>query len=502
MNRTRLGVVLTTMVALHLLVAGWFALHRPIDGDEGYYGLAARLVSEGQYLYSDFFYPQAPLLPHAYAPAARLIGAPQLPGLRLVSVALGGLAMALLAVWVARAHGRRPRVAMAALAMIALSPEVITWSTVVKTYAFTDLSTAAALLCGALALGDGRRAWLWALLGGAAMGLASSTRLLLAPAAVAPAIWWLMARGHRRPRTALFWLLGVSLGALPLVMAWLADADRFWFNNVGYHRLRFSVLEDAPFWQRGAAALKTLSLALLGNPGLLLMLAAVGWGWRDRLLRRTKVDPAADLGLVMAGAYSVGCLLPDPVYVQYFTGVLPILLWPAAAHGLAALPWPDGRTAVTTLAAAAGVLVLSLGVIRHDLTDEPAWTLDHYRQVCRRIEQGTSPGDTVFAFWSGYVAGSGRRPSPGMENHFAVGVSERLNQPERRRYHIVGRRELARTFRRQDADLVVVGAWMNEIDTALDNEQMERLLGDFTTHYYFVAEIDGVKLCVPVTGNP
>ena len=37
--------------------------YRHIDGDEGYYASAIRLVSEGDVVYHDFIYPQAPLLP-------------------------------------------------------------------------------------------------------------------------------------------------------------------------------------------------------------------------------------------------------------------------------------------------------------------------------------------------------------------------------------------------------------------------------------------------------
>jgi hypothetical protein len=59
---------------LRLLVAlGLAALLIPIgrvrliDGDEGYYLQAARLVSEGKRIYTDFFYPQMPFGAHVYA---------------------------------------------------------------------------------------------------------------------------------------------------------------------------------------------------------------------------------------------------------------------------------------------------------------------------------------------------------------------------------------------------------------------------------------------------
>ncbi len=66
------------LISLFLLAfaAGTLALSRvrPIDGDEGYYATAARLVSEGRTPYLDFFYPQMPLLPYVYAPAFKVVG--------------------------------------------------------------------------------------------------------------------------------------------------------------------------------------------------------------------------------------------------------------------------------------------------------------------------------------------------------------------------------------------------------------------------------------------
>jgi len=45
----------------------WLALHRFIDGDEGHFLLASRLVLMHKKPYLDFFYNQAPLLPYVYA---------------------------------------------------------------------------------------------------------------------------------------------------------------------------------------------------------------------------------------------------------------------------------------------------------------------------------------------------------------------------------------------------------------------------------------------------
>jgi hypothetical protein len=50
------------------------AQRRFIDGDEGFYLLASRLVLEHKAPYLDFLYTQAPLLPYAYGLWMKLFG--------------------------------------------------------------------------------------------------------------------------------------------------------------------------------------------------------------------------------------------------------------------------------------------------------------------------------------------------------------------------------------------------------------------------------------------
>ena len=64
-------------IPIFLLQTGFFLFvsqHRFIDGDEGFYLLASRLVMQHKAPYLDFFYTQAPLLPYVYAAWFRLTG--------------------------------------------------------------------------------------------------------------------------------------------------------------------------------------------------------------------------------------------------------------------------------------------------------------------------------------------------------------------------------------------------------------------------------------------
>src|SRR4051794_23533138 len=58
---------LVVVFALQFLFFSYVALHRFIDGDEGFYLLASRLVLAHKKPYIDFLFEQAPLFPYVYA---------------------------------------------------------------------------------------------------------------------------------------------------------------------------------------------------------------------------------------------------------------------------------------------------------------------------------------------------------------------------------------------------------------------------------------------------
>jgi hypothetical protein len=67
---------LYVLITLLLLAAVFFfsSRERLVDPDEGAYLLAAKLVMEGKSLFTDFFWPQMPLLPYAYGAWMKFFG--------------------------------------------------------------------------------------------------------------------------------------------------------------------------------------------------------------------------------------------------------------------------------------------------------------------------------------------------------------------------------------------------------------------------------------------
>lgn len=77
------------------------ARYRLVDGDEGFYLLAAKSVFHGKLLYRDFFYTQMPLLPYIYGLWLKIAGETWNSG-RMLSSLLASLLGCLLYVHVTR----------------------------------------------------------------------------------------------------------------------------------------------------------------------------------------------------------------------------------------------------------------------------------------------------------------------------------------------------------------------------------------------------------------
>jgi len=507
-SRRQLFLLLMAVLILGAALLASAAWWRPIDGDEGYYAAAARLTAEGNTPYTDYFYPQAPLLPYVYAPVVEVFG-PSLRALRWLSASLALMSLGVWAWHLACRDKERPWLAAASLALVALNPDVISWGVTVKTYGLTGLLAAVALVTLRRGLEPGARPF-WLLAAGLALGLAGSVRLFFAPLGPLLVMGLLILRPGGRPlrssvREVTVVAAGLLIGMLPLLVAWLRGPDLFMFDNLGYHELRFSELRDMhpnPHLgvRLGYAVRDTLRIVVV-NPFLLGLLVLAGFGvvkaWR-RGVEAGVEGRWLRLVSLLAAFFLLACMAPDPVHAQYFTAPLAIMVLPLAMTGLAHLVRRRRSWARIALASTAVICGLVLTLLKPGMDLDHTWTFASYDRVVADIEARSDPGDMVLAFWPGYVFGSGREFFPGLENHFAVGVSEKLTPREKTRYRIAGRHQMASAFSVRQPRLVVIGGWMHEINTALDDDQMDDLLESFQTHYRVVVMRGPVKICAPV----
>lgn len=483
-----------------MAVAVLVAALRPLDGDEGYYAAAARLVAMGRLPYLDFFYPQTPLLPFILAPFTWLCGASLwlLRAAPVVAVALAAWCLALYG----RASRRRLGIpALTPVLMLALDPHFLSWNVTLKTYGAANLGVLATLV--ALDRGVRGRGSRWLAVGGALAALTVGVRLLYAGwAAVLVGGVVILLWREREVRQVGALVAGALAGAAPTVFFLARDPDRFLFNTLRYHQLRFSVhdLSGAGFGERALDALAVLGGALAAAPYLALLLVLAVWGLRSLRDDRTQEARLLRVWSLAALVHFVVCLLPDPAYRQYFTAAWSPLVIPPALAGLADLWRRAGRPRAA--AALAPVLlacyaVLQLAVLHTGMDMAPVWTRPVQNEVAAAIDRHSGPQDTVLAFWSGFPYTARRNWAPGMENHFALGVAEKLDAHGRNRYHIAGVDRLREMFRARTARVVVLGGWMHEINTQIPQQELARLLAELDRNYALVEAIGEVKIMVP-----
>ncbi len=139
---------------------------------------------------------------------------------------------------------------------------------------------------------------------------------------------------------------------------------------------------------------------------------------------------------------------------------------------------------VTVVLCLAAVLsAVDLQVRKTGMDWKEVWSFEHLAKVSAAIEGRTEPEDMVMAFWPGYVFETGRQYLPGLENHFALGVSEKITVDEKVHYHVAGKELVLKAFDLQYPDVVVLGAWMYELNTTIDQRHLPIILEELEAKY-------------------
>jgi hypothetical protein len=449
------GAVLAALAAVLIPAAQL----RFIDGDEGFYLMAARLVSDGKRLYADFFFPQMPLVPEVWGGWFALFG----PGWRAgrLLAALCAVGSGLLLATEVRRRTESWFWGAVAVALFLASGFVLGWFTLVKTYSLASL-----LLIGGVVVVQrpGLRA---AALGGLLLALASGTRLYLAVALPCAGLYLLREEGPLRARLRRLLALGggALVACLPLVPILIRDARSFYFGNVVFHALRDAgAMKLAGQLGQKWSLLQTV-LPVRGMEGtssvqfLGLLIPAVAAALSPHTSRNR-------LATYVWVALLVASLLPTPSYPQYFCLLIPFLILEAIAF-LAATPlsrsWPllapaciayvglglyDGNRYLRSAVQVPGVMT----------TDRISrWSIATVDRVAALIdEQDQRRGLT---WWPGYFVATRTAIVPELANDFGMVVADKLSAAERRRYKLVTHAEVGQWIELRREPLVVAGNW-------------------------------------------
>lgn len=422
----------------------WFSIvatNRLIAKDEGFYVVAAQLVSEGRVPYLDFFYPQMPYLPYLYGSFLRLFGS-NWEIARFVSVLLTAGCGVCLFRMVRSEFGRVS--AYFGVLLFVSSIFVFPWFVTVQTYASSIffLLASAALLESALE----RKKNSWICIAGLLFAVSVGIRLFFIGLLPLFIIRLLRARAFGWQNCKQF-LVGFGLGMLPCGILFAAAPNQFLFNNLGYHLIRsggtfFESLSDKWKILQNLLGLRK-SLQFSGYQILVLVLGSALAVFSFR--RVSSVVFISGLG---AGLFLLH-FLPSPNYNQYFCTVVPFFsiavasLFTCSPHQLMS-KWPY----------AVSILVVGLiyfwpvpfeysrytetgqGVvgIRNPL-DVKRWrveSLTHLRNTLNELP----PESAILSLWPGWLFGTRLKNFPGTENHFGAKVADRLSENERALYSV------------------------------------------------------------------
>jgi len=480
-----------------LLAQGLFFLfiarHRFVDGDEGFYLLASRLVLMHKTPYVDFSYVQAPLLLYVYAGWMKLT-AVSWASARLFSALVTALLGTLLYEEVCH-QTKRWLAGVVAVVLFASSTLVFACFPAVHTFSLGALFLFAAYVI--VGRSSARSPLWWMGVAGILVGLSVDTRsylLLLIPLL----LWWIYKNSDVRARpVAVFWFVGgVFAGLLPCLYLFVLSPGAFLFNNLGYHAMR----TDAGLIGAWLEKFTVLLMFFLGGPqgngiqNSILFFASIAFIFSTR---ERKHPPR--LAFQIALALGLVSLLPTPVYPGYFSLCIPFLLVSTifvvndlfsflasrrdrlvAAYGSVALlavylgaAVPDFRKYLVT-----GEGIATVGRAH----DKGTWRLGRIVEVSQAIDQVASPGEVVASFWPGYVFQTKATPFPGFENDFALPISEKLTSQQRAQYHILSPAEIESNFAAHVPRIVVLGNQNHFLEEAVG----DRFKSSLRAHGYTV----------------
>lgn len=432
------------VIAAQAVVFVPFALLRYVDGDEGPYLTAAKLVMKGRLPYHDFLYTQMPLLPYVWGPWSMVTGESWYAA-RLLAAAFAIATGGLLYVHLAGRVGQR--LAALGVGLFTFSSLVFVWLTPVKTQVLSTLLLFAAYAAASRA---GRNPARW-LATGVLLGLAVDTRLILA--AAAPAFAWVAWRAGQRALGSLAG--GLALGLVPSFLFLAIDPARFVFGNLGYHASRSNSGLVGDFAQKVHVVENLLGV---GTPDggvpqfLLLAIAAVVL---VIALRRTS------FALGVAALVCVGSLFPTPTYIQYFAVAVPFLIVGAVELAAEVHRRAGGMTAARAALGIAVVAYALLGLpdlVRYPRLS-PGERIGPVERVGAIVDAHTRPGEAVLAPWPGYLYGTHALPARGLENDFAPHEAAALSPAEARRYRLGSAQDIERRLAAGETRIVVYRLW-------------------------------------------
>jgi dolichyl-phosphate-mannose-protein mannosyltransferase len=457
---------------------------RNVDGDEGLYLEAARLVAQGKKLYLDFFFQQMPITPYLYAAWMKVFGF-TIFSARYLSATLTALTGMVMLLYVARKTRSLLLISICAVIFYA-SGMVIAWASVVKTHPLNMFCIIASCV---LLLEWRQKQSTWkVLLAALAIGIGVNGRLTLGPFLILYLLFiFTTSEGHRWRDSILFTFI-VALTSIPTFYYFFSDPQLFIKYNFTYHTSVYPGIVDS------TRRLHTAE-TLLQQTQLLLLLIAAQWGVLIYLKKSWKTFLASDeafiLGLLVVFV-AIHMSSAEP-YTQYFVAAVPLLLLLILPLFQKILSYPR-IVAIPVL-----IMFLSFYVIQATpsrnfeissmLSDRPEWSLKNIQKTVRKIKEVMKPGEVCLTWWPGFAFMAGCQSVPGMENHMRNYAVQRLTPFGLKGYKMMSDEELLEAIQTRKYRLIVDSLYH------IDSPLYEKISSAMDENYWQVGW--GVKVRTP-----
>jgi len=309
------------IILSHFIMVLIFAFTRIVDGDEGFYLIAAHEVWNGQTLYIDFFYPQMPFLPYFFSPISGY-GFTTLFLARLCGV-FASLFTVILFIRIICKITYNNSVRTSLLFLYALNALIITWHPVAKTYMFTDFSLMFSFLSYLYFIKTRSIGMIIAT--AAAVGLAVNFRSVFAPLILCYATAIFFHSEKSKLKNLFYFFLTITFVSIPTIYLFCLSPDHFLYDNIGFHLMR----NDWVSFSEGVYDRFITIIKFISTPQvfliLVLLLLSLRYSRRSSIYSKWYQSPEKFAG-ILAVTITIIYLLPKPILQQYFLQVIPFVL--------------------------------------------------------------------------------------------------------------------------------------------------------------------------------
>ena len=418
---------------------------RYIDGDEGHFIFAGKLVTQGKAPYQDFFYQQMPLMPYIYAAWFWLTGV-SWNGARLLT-ALISIFSTFIVGWCVFKESHKKYAAVAALLLMAACTTVFVWFSTVKVHALSFLLLIMAYAIWSYAPGRERK--ILRCVVGVLIAFSLNIRLMML--VVIPAFYldlWLDKTCYSKKwPQALYFTLGLVLGCGMDYYFLAVCPECFFFDNIGYHAIRSGDGFIADFQQKLDIFNQVTGIGLKWGLSSFqqLVLTLASCGYFILKLAQKRITLSMSILILLTGVN----LLPTPTFLQYFSVTIPFMVIQSVVFFTLLGPRLN-KPLIYGLSAGllvCGVLYLQAipGAFQAFTFSAPAngeKTIPNMNATAKYIDSINPPDLPFLADWPGYYVASESPSFQGLENNFGFDAAKVISHELARKCKLILPREL------------------------------------------------------------